>query len=241
MTQPMTPEQEEQVRRALAAAAEAEDAATPTAMPEAVVARLDDVLAELVQGRTQTGSVPDDRDELARRRSRRRLNVLVAAAALVVIAAAGGAVVNGGLGGGGIGDASTTSSGAGGTAADDSARQPEALAPSASAGSGSGSARSVAEPRLRSTSLAADVRRVARTVNAAAPAGGDTQKYALRSDGVTCPAPAAPRGADVVDVLLDGVPATLVIDRVTDGEREARVYSCADPSAPVATTTVPAP
>lgn len=240
--QPLSPEQEEQVRRALAAAARAEDAAAPATMPPAVAARLDVVLAELVQGRTQTDAVPEDHDELARHRSRRRLNVLVAAAALAVIATAGGVVLNDGFGGGGSDNASTASSGAqGGTAYDQSAPQPEAAAPSASPGSGSGTARTVTEPRLRSNSLASDVRRVARSVNAGALVADGTGKHALRSDAATCDRPTAPRDADVVDVLLDGEPATLVLDHVVDGAREARVYSCADPSTPTATTTVPAP
>ncbi|NUS51222.1 MAG: hypothetical protein HOQ22_09325, partial [Nocardioidaceae bacterium] len=41
-------------------------------------------------------------------------------------------------------------------------------------------------------------------------------------------------------VRLDGEPATLVLGRPRGGTREARVYSCADPSAPAADTTVPA-
>lgn len=229
--QPLTPEQEEQVRRALAAAAGAEDATTPPTMPAAVAARLDVVLTELVQHRTQTGAVHEDHDELGRHRSRRRFDVLVAAAALVVIAAAGGAVVTGGFGGGGSGDASTASSDAQGGTADRSAPQPEAA----------GTSRTAAEPRLRSSTLASDVRRVARSVATGALVGDRAQKHALRPDGATCVPPTAPRDADVVDVLLDGRPATLVIDRVVDGARAARVYSCADPSTPAATSTVPAP
>ena len=141
MTQPVTPEQEEQVRRALAAAARAEDAETPATMPPAVAARLDGVLAELVQSRstTQAASPAPGRgpDELAAHRARRRLNVLVAAAALAVIAAAGGAVVTGGLGGAGgssDGGAASSDSRASGLA-DDQVSQPEAAAPTAPSGS----------------------------------------------------------------------------------------------------------
>ncbi|MEO5710554.1 MAG: hypothetical protein ABIQ59_12115 [Nocardioidaceae bacterium] len=247
MTHPMTPEQEEQVRRALAATARAEDSINdgpnPPTMPADVAARLDGVLAELVQGRagsvTAPGSAPHDHDELARHRSRRRLNVLVAAAAVAVIAAAGGAVVNGGLGGSGSSQDSTASSQAGSGQADDQAGpQPEAAGTPSASGSGSSSARSLAGvPALRSGTLAADVRRVVRTAPvAAAP---NTLKDAQGADEAKCDQPLAPRGADVVDVRLDGDPATLVVDRATDGTREARVYSCSDGSTPVATTSVP--
>jgi hypothetical protein len=235
----MTPEQEEQVRRALAATARAEDEVTPPAMPDAVAARLDGVLAELAQGRARTAADDPEReqDEVARHRARRRLNVLVAAAAVAVIVAAGGAVLKGGSGG----SADSSTAGAGSGSAYDEAGPQKAAAPSAgvpsATGSGSGSARSVAGlPALRSDSLAADVRRVVATSAAARPnALGDTQ----RVDGAPCRRPDVPRGADVVDVRLDGDPATLVVDRATGGSREARVYSCSDGTTPVASATVP--
>ena len=68
--QPVTPEQEEQVRRALAAAA-GPDAAPPR-MPPEVVARLDGVLAELADARVtaagpaRPGRGPGTRDRHAR-------------------------------------------------------------------------------------------------------------------------------------------------------------------------------
>ncbi len=241
MTHPMTPEQEEQVRRALAATARAEDEATPPAMPDAVAARLDGVLAELAQGRARTAAnepEPErERDELARHRARRRLNVLVAAAAVAVIVAAGGAVLKGGSGG----SADSSTAGAGSGSAYDEVGPQKAAAPSAAGpsatGSGSGSARSVAGvPDLRSDSLAADVRLVELTAAAARP---NALEDARRPDGASCESPDVPKGADVVDVRLDGNPATLVVDRATGGAREARVYSCSDGTTPVATTTVP--
>ena len=88
----MTPEQEEQVRRALRATARGDEPAT---MPPEVAARLDDVLAELTASRAEH---PVHDDELARRRHRRWPNVLVAAASVVVIALAGGAVATHGFG-----------------------------------------------------------------------------------------------------------------------------------------------
>lgn len=244
MTQPVTPEQEEQVRRALAAAARAEDAETPATMPPAVAARLDGVLAELVQSRSTAQAASPARgrgpDDLAAHRARRRLNVLVAAAALAVIAAAGGAVVTGGLGGAGgssDGGAASSDSRASGLA-DDQVSQPEAAAPTAPSGRSAVPVRGV--PRLRTSTLAADVRRVVRS-GAVADQSQDARKLAVRPDGSACDRPTVPRGADVVAVRLDGEPATLVIDRVTGGTREARVYSCGDASAPMTSTAVPAP
>lgn len=249
MTPPMTPEQEEQVRRALAAAARADDQsqqrADPAVLPDAVAARLDDVLAELVQGRRQAGVPHQDPDELDRHRSRRRVNVLVAAAAVAAIVAAGGTVVTGGFGGlSRTSDTRATSESAAGKAQDQAVPRPESAAPSApfsatapsAAGSGgasspSPSARALAGlPALRSDTLAADVRRVVRTSSATPNS---------LQDRTSCRRPAVPRGADASDVRLDGEPATLVVDRATGGTRAARVYSCSDGTTPVATTTVP--
>jgi hypothetical protein len=67
----MTPEQEEQVRRALVAAARAEDEHPP--LPADVADRLDTVLDELLAPRT-TAAAPSGDDELARRRRRRWSN-----------------------------------------------------------------------------------------------------------------------------------------------------------------------
>ncbi len=98
----MTPEQEEQVRRALRAAAQADD---PGRMPPEVANRLDEVLADLAGPKGQPKEhVGAAADELAARRKRRWPNVVVAAAAVAVIVAVGGAVATGGfgtLGGGG--------------------------------------------------------------------------------------------------------------------------------------------
>ena len=250
MTSPITPEQEEQVRRALAAAAEAEDAGASTRMPPAVAARLDGVLAELVRGRA--ASTGDDaaaadaagpdagRDQLAARRARRRLTVLVAAAAAVVVAAAGGTVATDGLGGfdGGRESAASSDSKAGDSRSGVVGPQPEALAPSGGPSGDRSDLSSRAEPLLRSGSLASDIRRVARSVPTDTSPGQDPLEGAARNRG--CHRPVAPRGADVVDVRLDGVPSTLVLDPAKGGTREARVYSCADGSKPVATSTVPA-
>ena len=237
----MTPEQEEQVRRALAAAAradrpEGEDATPP--LPPQVAERLDHVLAELVAGRAARGGaepVPAGSDDLtARRAARKWPNVLVAAAAVAVIAVAGGAVATRGFGGAGGGSSagSSADSQAGGASQD--RVSPEAVAP------GSPGEGDVREPRLRSSSLAADVQRVVDTAPASSLRGGETLTgNGPRPDGAPCDSPSiGRRGAVVVAVLLDGRPATLVLAAPTGGTLEARVYSCADGTTPVATTTV---
>ncbi len=238
------------MRRALAAAARAEDAETPATMPPAVAARLDGVLAELVQGRsaTQAASPAPGRgpDELAAHRARRRLNVLVAAAARrgdrcrrrrrgdrrsrwrgrqqrrrrLGLERLAGQRPRGRPG---------VPAGGGG--------------PLGAAGRRHGPPSPVARrardcARARS---AADVRRVVALGCRRATSPEDARKLAVRPDGSACDRPTVPRGADVVDVRLDGEPATLVVDRATGGTREARVYSCDDATAPVASTTVPAP
>ena len=241
----MTPEQEEQVRRALAAAGRAESEGERGSLPPDVAARLDHVLAELVHGRsqaagTQAGTPSGQPDELAARRRRKWPNVLVAAAAVAVIAAAGGAVVTRGLGtSGGDSGASSASSDTGGGAAQDRVRPESGLVASPAPSDGGGFVAPVPVPRLRTATLGADVRRAAAALTSPAKnaegAGGNSARAAA------CATPAAPRGADVVDVRLDGKRATLVLDPPADGARVARIYSCDDPSTPVATRTVPRP
>ena len=93
----MTPEQEEQVRRALRALA---DAQPSQPMPEDVAHRLDDVLADLAAARsTGSGSSAAARDELAARRRRRWPKIVLAAAAVSATALAGAAVATRQFGG----------------------------------------------------------------------------------------------------------------------------------------------
>lgn len=237
----MTPEQEEEVRRALTAAARAEDAAGDRSMPPEVATRLDDVLAELVGDRTARATrVPAAPagadtvvDEVGARRARRWPTVLVAAAAVAVIAATGGVVATRGLGGGGAGSSATSDS-----AASAGGQAPEADKAVPSPG-GSQALAALPEPRLRTASLAADVQRAADATSTSGQAPRGAYDAQRREPGhASCRRPDVPRGADVVDVRLDGKPATLVLDPPSGGRREARVYSCADVSAPVATTTV---
>jgi hypothetical protein len=108
----VTPEQEEQVRRALASLAASEPVEP---MPAEVARRLDGVLADLAADRTAgpaterpsaptpartTGPTGDERrDELEERRSRRWPKVLVAAAAVAVVAGGTATVLDRGSGG----------------------------------------------------------------------------------------------------------------------------------------------
>jgi hypothetical protein len=228
----VTPEQEEQVRRALGAVARAEDGPETQGLPPDVAERLDDVLHELVTeraGRSDRPTVPGPAagaDELAARRHRRWPTDLDAAAAVAVIAAAGGAVATRGFGGG---------------AESSSAGSSSDLVASGSAGIATPSgAAAGAVPALSTRTLARDIRGVAaRSRSFMAPRNRGRDLATLpRPDGVRCGRPVVPRGADVVAVSLDEQPATLVLTPVTGGTRVARVYSCAVPPALVRTLSV---
>ncbi len=247
----MTPEQEEQVRRALAATAEGEG---PAPLPSAVGAQLDALLADLSRSRTlraapaaRPGSTSDTggsgdgaRDDLAARRPRRWPQVLVAAATVAVLALAGGAVATGGYGlAGSSGDAMSSSdmeADAGG-----SAGQAEKSAPDPTGGDVDGAApealTSSAGPyRLRTATLPADLRRVARAT--APPRSADD--LAAPDSGADCARPSVEGDQTLVDVVLDGAASSLVLDDApgSDGTRAARIYSCDDPIQPVRETTI---
>jgi hypothetical protein len=228
----VTPEQEEQVRRALGAVARAEDGPETQGLPPDVAERLDDVLHELVTeraGRSDRPTVPGPAagaDELAARRHRRWPTVLVAAAAVAVIAAAGGAVATRGFGGG-------AESSSAGSSPDPVASGSVGIATPSGAAAGS-------VPNLSSRTLARDIRNVAarpRSFMAPRDRGRDLATLP-RPDHVRCGRPDTPRGADVVAVYLDGLPGTLVLTPATGGTRVARVYSCAVPPALVRTLYV---
>lgn len=240
----MTPDQEEQVRRALAASARADDEHGSPAMPADVADRLDHVLADLVGARAARAAgptVPAGSDELAARRARRWPNVLVAAAACAVIVVAGGAVATRGLGGGSDAQSSASREALAGDGGQDASAPGAGAAPSPTGGDpGSKPLASVPVPRLRSSSLAGDVAALAAAGPAGSLAPGRVDDSGGSTDRVGCASPRVPRGADVVDVRLDGRAATLVLDPAQGGTREARVYSCADASTPVARTSVTA-
>jgi hypothetical protein len=241
----VTPEQEEQVRRALAAAARADDQASgrtagpggEAGMPPEVAARLDAVLADLVAPRLAAGSPDGSRstDELAARRRRRRARLLVAAAAVCVIAGAGAAVVTDGFGTNGGSPDSTTA----GSSQDDST-QPAPRGPGASTRAEGGPAepRSMAGkvrtgPALSSATLREDVQRLVDRRPAVGVRGGLA--------GSPCTAPTLRPGERLLAVRLDGRLSSLVLGSPRGGTVEARVYSCAEPGSPVATTEVRSP
>ena len=226
----MTPEQEERVRRALAALGrEGPDGSPP--MPPEVAARLDGVLTELTASRTEP-------DELAARRRRRWPHVLVAAAAAAIVVGGLAGLLRG-----------TTTNGSSDSAS--SARAPAASAARPAGGSSASPATptpapsfaegALAVPELHTATIDRDIRRVAQTPAAVAPRHQPMRAQAPRSPAVGgCAVPEARPGDQLVAVRLDGQPAVLLISPVKGGSRTARVYACASPGHPVATTTVPA-
>lgn len=259
----MTPEQEEQVRRALAAAARAEDRAdiggpdgdprrTPGhddngdhgTLPADVAARLDAALEDLLAPRV-TAAASTGADELAPRRRRRWPTGLIAAAMLCLIALAGGAALIRGFG---PTNESSTSSSAG-SSTSDSGRGPGALSgDDSSADSGS---RPAATPDGRSPAPSTEPREVA--ASGASPTfRTDTLARDIRRllelpgalptgepPAWRCVAPPLAAGEQLVGVRLDGRRSSLVLGAPTSGQRSARLYSCADPRILVASTTVP--
>jgi len=248
----VTPEQEEQVRRALGSLP------PEGPVPPEVARRLDARLAELVAERDAesvesaepTGSpaapVGDgaERDELAARRRRRWRTGLVAAASVAVLGVGLGTVVDDlSLGGG---DSASTTAGAGDSA------------PETAFGDAAGGARRLTDGTqylardrqdLSSATLDSDVARVAALgpVLTAGPAPS-AEEGRVTTDQSTAPGLAAitacdvPRtrpGDQVVPVRLDGDRATLVLRGDAAGTREAQIYSCDDGDVVLATTVVP--
>ena len=241
----MTPEQEEQVRRALGAVARAEDGPERQGIPHDVADRLDEVLHELVAGRSARGATLPaavGQDELAARRHRRWPNVLVAAAAVAAIAAAGGAVVTGGYGLGGRGD-SGASSASGSAAGKVTPKENERgfTGPGPSAGPSDGKAIDKI-PQLFLRTLKRDLEAVVAAgpeARLTPPNDGRRFTSPRHPAGGLCTRPALPKRAEMVDVLLDRVPATLLISPVKDGARVARVYSCVNAAPLTPTIRVP--
>lgn len=254
----MTPEQEEQVRRALAATAAHED----SSMPPEVAARLQGVLSELVAPRSGAAQPEDSgRDELAARRRRRWPQVLAAAAAVSVIGLGGTAVVTGWL----TGQPDSTTAGRASTQADDGrADSAEGAGEGAGEGGGRGGdqkalvpsevpdafgedgspAQDATTPRLRTATLARDVKRVLgadpspSTVRGRRQPGTTPEFAPEDGAAASCAVPVTRRGDRLLAVRLDGRAATLVLGPVREGTREARVYSCDRADAPLARTVV---
>jgi hypothetical protein len=225
----VTPEEEQRVRRLLAASA-----SEPTPLPDDVAARLDTVLADLSVERAAEGvtilahdPIHDPRHD-PRQVRRRWPSVLVAAAAVAVVALGVGTIVRSTGGQGADSQASGSGPAAAKAIAPDAGASPQT--PSRSAGS------SGAVPRLHTRSLREDVRRLAEQSTGVA---GDLAGPASRPQQRTppsCAIPPATQGERVFGVRLDGKPATLVLHPAVRGARSADVYPCADASVPVATT-----
>lgn len=238
----MTPEQEEAVRRALAATARAED----DALPPEVAARLDDRLAGLVSDRSgrserslPTGARTGSRPQPSRA-PRRWPRVLAAAAAVVVVAGGGSAVVRS-LGGSGSASSSSASrAGSGpGPASAGPARSAAGAAPPTAAGGEGGSPAPGRLPDLRTATLHRDVQRAAARAAAVGHGNRLRPESAGRPPGA-CAVPSLAPGRRALAVRLDGRPATLVLPRAA-GPGVARIYPCgapATPATPAATTTV---
>lgn len=240
----MTPEEQEAVRRALAA--------TPPVgpMPPEVVARLEATIAELVAGRSaaSTAAVPASSAvvaDLEERRRRRWPKVLVAAASVTVLAYGVGAVLQDtgpqaetAMSEAGAG-ADEESRGAGRT--DDGGAAPQALEPELNEAPALLAEGPVV--RLREETLRRDVLGHLRDRRTATDAAGGAELDAAgrypRSDG-SCLLPEVGRGDTVVAARLDGRRATLVVRRAEAGVRVAQVYRCGDGRTLLAETEVPA-
>lgn len=248
----MTPEQEEQVRRALGSLP------PEGPVPAEVARRLDARLAELVAERDAEATGPAEpvlppgtdgaeRDDLAARRRRRRWRTgLVAAASVAVLGVGLGTVVDDLSLGGGDSESATapeTASGdAAGGQADSGTQERRGLT--------DGTQYLAREPQdLSSATLDSDVARVA-ALEPVLTAGPEpsAEEGRVTTDQSTapglaeitaCDVPRTRSGDQVVPVRLDGERATLVLRGDAAGTREAQIYSCDDGDVLLATTVVP--
>jgi hypothetical protein len=253
----VTPEQEEQVRRALASAPPA------GSLPPEVAARLEATLAGLVAERSaDPGSVaPVEAPAgtapvvpLEERRRRRWPRLLVAAAAVSVVAYGVGTTLGGfPVSGGGAESTAardeTFAGGGSGAGADTDSLLPED-SPDAPQNSrddldvtGSralaGKILVAGTVRLHSGSLRDDVQRlVADAADARQPAPL-TDRSGSIDTLASCEQPDTARGDRIAAARLDGRRATLVLRKASGGTRVAEVYSCGDGSRLLALTRVP--
>ena len=234
----MTPEQEEAVRRALAATARGEVGDAEGAVPAEVAARLDDRLAELVAERSEQAAARPASGHRPPGGHRRWPRTLAVAAAAVVVAAGGGTAVVRSLAGSGSASSSSASS-------TDSAAAPATTAGPAGSAAGAtprtlpgtaGGSFPAGAPDLRTATLRRDVQRAAASV---ASPGHGTHLGPGAAGGLAggCRVPPLGPGLRAVAVRLDGSPATLVLPRAA-GRGVARVYRCGHPATPEATATV---
>ncbi len=217
---PLDPAQDERIRRLLA------DARHSEPMPEAVVARLDRVLAGLSDDRTQRAERADRAevvDLMARRR--RTVGQLLVAAAAVVAVGFGITQVLPDLGGSSGGDAQEAT--AGGAAADSADGGDEGSrlvspgsAPEApSDGATSGAAKSTF--RIRSDEFGPDVRRARNQLE-----GGSAALVEYPAEG--CLAVSVEPGSEVVATTYDAAPAALVLRPPSGDVQVVDLYLCGD-------------
>lgn len=249
----MTPDQEEQVRRALASVPPAQP------VPPEVAARLDARLADLVAER-ESASADRGTVEGGDTSRRRRWPAVLVAAALVGVVGVGVGTVLDNVTPGSL-DAATEAGGDAGSAPEERAEggAPLAEAPTPQQdGSRQPSALMdkhhryllLAERiRLGSETLRRDVSEIVdlhipRTTarEDAADDEGDSATAERKVDRLfgRCDLPATAPGDRLIAVRLDGDPATLALRRPEDGTRVAQVYSCADGGALLAHTRVSA-
>jgi hypothetical protein len=217
----LTPEEEESVRRLLAA-----EGATREVVPAHVVGRLERSLAELAGERSGPAASATSADATARgaRRRRTRLAGLLAAAAAVSVVGLGLGNLLGDQGGsGGAMSTAGVQEDSGGRAATNSQALP-----------GGGAPLEARLPVVHRATFARDARRLV----ARQPATGRRAEKSVAADR-DCPLPDRGRGDRVFAVLLDGRPATLVVRAGPGTTRLAQVYSCDHPAEPLASARLP--
>jgi hypothetical protein len=231
---PLDPAQDERIRRLLA------DARHTEPMPEAVVARLDRVLAGLSDERTERADRADRAevvDLMARRR--RTVGQLLVAAAAVVAVGFGITQVLPALGGGSGGDAQETT--AGGAAADSAEGgdgegsrlvSPESAPEAPSDGTTSGPAKSTI--RIRSDEFGPDVRRARNQL------ADESAQALVEYPAEGCLAVSVEPGSEVVATTYDAAPAALVLRPPSGDVQVVDLYLCGDLE-PLRSITLTAP
>jgi hypothetical protein len=228
----LSPADDERIRRLLADARHAEP------MPDAVVARLDRVLAGLGTERAERAERDSHAQvvDLAARRRRTAGNLLVAAAAVVAVGF-GITQVLPNVGGGSDGDAAQETTAGDAAAADSeggSARNasPES-APEAPTTTSGDAAKSTF--RISSDEFGPDVRRVRKQVEGP---GGPSALVEYPANG--CLTAAVDPGSKVVATTYDAAPAALVLNPPSGDVQVVDLYLCGD-TEPRRTITLTAP
>lgn len=219
-------------------------------VPDAVAARLDARLAELVAEREAAAPSPvaeTGDDELAQARRRRRFRTVLVAAASVSVLGLGFGTVLDDLSGGSGSSESVTAADSGDSGDAGGARElpesPEAAGPDASGeGGGSGSprveadsARAVPRPEVRRATLEADVTRIADQESTFGAEGEGAAARLLEP----CAAPKLGPRDRVVPIRFEGDDATLVVRARKGGARDAEIYACDARGGPIATAALP--